>query len=138
MIDELAALGWLEGRLGLELWSYRPNGPLSARFQALAAERGATIVDGTDVVRELRWVKSPLERAAMREAARIADVGMVAARDALQPGVTELEVYGEMVARAGPRRRREHRHHAAGAVRLEDERRARALHPARAARRASP
>ena len=104
VVDELAALGWLGGTLGLELWSYRPNGPLSARFQALAAERGATIVDGTDIVRELRWVKSPLERRAMREAARIADIGMAAARDALQPGVTELEVYGEMVralARAG-------------------------------------
>ena len=56
------------------------------------------------MVRELRWVKSPLERAAMREAAAIADAGMRAARDALAPGVTELEVYGEMVralARAG-------------------------------------
>ena len=104
VVEELAALGWLEGTLGLELWSYRPNGPLSARFQALASDRGATIVDGTDVVRELRWVKSPLERAAMREAAVIADIGMRAARDALVPGVTELEVYGEMVralARAG-------------------------------------
>ena len=49
-------------------------------------------------MRELRWVKSPLERAAMREAAEIADTGMQAARDALAPGVTELEVYGEMVA----------------------------------------
>ncbi len=36
VVDELAALGWLDGTLGLELWSYRPNGPLSARFQALA------------------------------------------------------------------------------------------------------
>lgn len=98
VVDELAALGWLDGTLGLELWSYRPNGPLSARFQALAVAKGATIVDGTDVVRELRWVKSPLERAAMREAAQIADIGMRAARDALEVGVTELEVYGEMVA----------------------------------------
>ncbi len=104
VVDELAALGWLDDRLGLELWSYRPNGPLSARFQELAAGKGATIVDGTDIVRELRWVKSPLERAVMREAATIADAGMRAARDALAPGVTELEVYGEMVralARAG-------------------------------------
>jgi Xaa-Pro aminopeptidase len=98
VVDELASLGWLDGTLGLELWSYRPNGPLSTRFQVLAGEKGATIVDGTDVVRELRWVKSPLERAAMREAAVIADIGMRAARDALAPGVTELEVYGEMVA----------------------------------------
>jgi Xaa-Pro aminopeptidase len=97
VVDELAALGWLDGTLGLELWSYRPNGQLSAQFQALATARGATIVDGTDVVRELRWVKSPLERAALREAAVIADAGMRAARDALAPGVTELEVYGEMV-----------------------------------------
>ena len=40
VVDELAALGWLDGTLGLELWSYRPNGPLSARFQALADRQG--------------------------------------------------------------------------------------------------
>ena len=137
VVDELAALGWLDGTLGLELWSYRPNGPLSARFQALAAERGATIVDGTDVVRELRWVKSPLERAAMREAA--ADRRRRHARRPRRARARRDRARG--VRRDGRRARaggrREHRDHAAGPVRLEDERRARALHPARAARRAS-
>jgi Xaa-Pro aminopeptidase len=56
------------------------------------------------VLRELRWVKSPQEMAYIEQAARIADIGLSAAREALVPGGTELEVYGEMVramARAG-------------------------------------
>jgi Xaa-Pro dipeptidase len=58
---------------------------------------GATVVDGTDVVREVRWVKSPAEMACLTEAARIADIGLQAAADTIAPGVTELEVYGEIV-----------------------------------------
>ena len=45
VIDELAALGWLEGRLGLELWSYRPNGTCrrgSRRWPRSAARRSST------------------------------------------------------------------------------------------------
>ncbi len=102
--DELAQAGWLRGRVGLELWSYRPNRVLSEAFQIALEAHGARVVDATFLVREERWLKSPLELAAIREAATIADVGMTAARSAIQVGVTELEVYGELVralARAG-------------------------------------
>jgi Xaa-Pro aminopeptidase len=97
VVEELRREGWLRGTVGLELWSYRPNRPLSERFQGLLEEAGARVVDGTDLVREVRWLKSPLERACMREAASVADAGMRAARDALRVGATELEVYGELV-----------------------------------------
>ncbi len=62
------------------------------------------VTDGSDILREVRWVKSEAEIACLEKAARIADIGFEAARDAIRPGVTELEVYGEMIramARAG-------------------------------------
>jgi Xaa-Pro aminopeptidase len=104
IVAELQAEGWLAGTVGIEEWSYRPNGPLQARLRTAFETAGARVVDGTDVVREARWVKSPAEVACLREAARIADVGLEAARATIAPGVTELDVYGEIVramARAG-------------------------------------
>jgi Xaa-Pro aminopeptidase len=97
IVEELAREGWLVGRVGIELWSYRPNRPLSERFQGMLETAGATVVDGTDIVREVRWVKSPAEMACLTEAARIADIGLQTAANTIAPGVTELEVYGEIV-----------------------------------------
>jgi Xaa-Pro aminopeptidase len=94
---ELRALGWLAGTVGIEMWSYRPNRVISHRFEDAFAAAGAKVVDGTDVLRELRWVKSPAEMACIVEAGRIAEIGLLAARDAIRPGATELEVYGAMV-----------------------------------------
>ncbi|MEM9910389.1 MAG: Xaa-Pro peptidase family protein [Pseudomonadota bacterium] len=98
IIDELSAEGWLSsnGKVGLELHSYRPNPVISRRFEDAFAGAGMNVVDGTDLVRELRWIKSPAEIACMREAARITDIGLQAARDAIRPGVTELDVQAEM------------------------------------------
>jgi len=104
IIDELRAEGWLGGRVGLELHSHRPNPAVSQRFREAFEAADCRVVDGSDVLRELRWVKSPQEMAYIEQAGRIGDIGLAAARDAIRPGVTELEVYGEMVcamARAG-------------------------------------
>jgi Xaa-Pro aminopeptidase len=98
VVDELRAEGWLGGTVGLELWSYRPNRMVSEQFQAALERAECRVVDGTDVLREARAVKSPQELAYMETAARIADIGLAAARDTLRPGVTELEVYGELIA----------------------------------------
>ncbi len=100
IIEQLKKDGWLKGgtTVGLELWSYRPNRVLSERFEDKFTDAGARVVDGTEVLREVRWVKSPLELAAIEDAARVADAGLTAAKNAIRPGVMELEVYGEMVA----------------------------------------
>ncbi len=97
IVNELEAERWVPGRVGLEMWSYRPNRIVGERFQASFASAGCDVVDGTFLLREQRWLKSPAEIACIREAGRIADIGLAAARDALAPGVTELEVYGAMV-----------------------------------------
>jgi Xaa-Pro dipeptidase len=104
IVDELKAEGWLSGTVGMELYSYRPNPAISARFRSAFEGSGMTVDDGSDILREIRWVKSDQEIAYMEQAASITDIGMTAARDAIRPGVTELDVYGEMIhamAKAG-------------------------------------
>jgi Xaa-Pro dipeptidase len=104
IIDELAAAGWLGGTVGMELHSYRPNPAISARFGAAFETANTTVVDGSDILRELRWIKSPQEIAYIEQAAEIADVGVEAAKNTIRAGVTELEVYGEIIqamAKAG-------------------------------------
>src|SRR5215470_1431234 len=96
-VSELKAGGWLNGTVGMEFGSYRPNRLISQRLEALFQSAGAKIVDATELLREVRWIKSPAEVTCLEEAARIANIGMAAAKAALRPGETELAVYGEMV-----------------------------------------
>ena len=104
IMQELKAEGWLDGTVGLELHSYRPNPAISARFRAAFEDSGCKVTDGSDILREVRWIKSPQEIAYLEHAARITDIGLEAAKNAIRPGVTELDVYGEIVhamAKAG-------------------------------------
>ena len=99
--QELAALGWLRGTIGLETWSGRPNRAVSERFQGHLEGRGARVRDGSDVLREVRWLKSPAEMARLREAGRIGCAGLRAAAEAIAPGVMEVAVLGEALAAMG-------------------------------------
>ncbi|WP_433519564.1 M24 family metallopeptidase [Nonomuraea sp. CA-143628] len=106
VIGGLTDEGWLRAgtRVGLEMGSYRPNRNQSQEFQAAIESAGGIVSDATKLVRAARRVKSPQELAHVRTAQRIADIGMAAARAALAPGVTELDVYAEIVyamAKAG-------------------------------------
>ena len=100
MIDfitaELASAGWLSGTVGLEMFSYRPNRGHSEQFEASLQARGATVVDATAILRDVRRIKSPQELIYLREAGAIADIGMAAALNALTVGATELDVHAEM------------------------------------------
>jgi ectoine hydrolase len=65
----------------------------------------ARIVDCSKVVDWVRFVKSDLEIAVMREAAAIADAAIMRAAEVIQPGVREADVAAEIVAaqvRGGP------------------------------------
>lgn len=104
VVSELVVAGWLAGRIGLELWSSRPNRRYSEIFQAALEASGATVVDATYVVRSIRNIKSPQELAYTRTAQRIADAGMRAAMGYVRPGVTELDAAAEVtyaMAKAG-------------------------------------
>jgi Xaa-Pro aminopeptidase len=97
IMDELNSEGWLGGTVGMELYSYRPNPAISARFRAAFEAAGSSVTDGSDILREVRWLKSPQEITYLENAARITDIGIEAAKNTIRPGVTELDVYGEII-----------------------------------------
>jgi Xaa-Pro aminopeptidase len=104
MVSELAALGWVGSSVGLEHYSYRPNPADAAELRALFEGEGAIVVDGSDMVAGARLLKSPVEIEVVREAARIGDIGLRAGIDSIKAGITELDVYAEIIyamARAG-------------------------------------
>jgi Xaa-Pro aminopeptidase len=104
IVHELRDEGWLSGTVGLEFWSYRPNRAVSEMFQALLESNGCKVVDGSDILREIRLIKSERELECVEKAAEIAEIGMKAASESISPGMTELAVYGEIIramARAG-------------------------------------
>ena len=95
--DELKAEGWLKGRVGMEFWAMQPNRVIGEKMQGQFEAAGAEVVDASHVLREVRWVKSAAEVACLEESCRIATAGLSAARDVIRPGVTELEVQGEVI-----------------------------------------
>ena len=99
--SELQSAGWLGGTIGLEFWNSRPNRAISERFQAHLEGEGAEVVDGSDVLREVRWKKSPAEMARLREAGRIGCAGLRAAGQAIAPGTMEVAVLGELLGAMG-------------------------------------
>jgi Xaa-Pro aminopeptidase len=86
------------------MWAGRPSRGYSEAFQAALESKGARVVDATNVARSVRRIKSQREIAYVREAQRIADIGMRAAMAHVTAGVSELDVYAEMtyaMAKAG-------------------------------------
>jgi Xaa-Pro aminopeptidase len=104
VVRELKQQGWLSGRVAIEKHSYRPNPADSARMQTQFEREGCEVVDGTHLLAAARKLKSSLEIEAVREAARIGDIGLQAALDKIEVGMTELDVYAEIIyamAKAG-------------------------------------
>ena len=99
--DELAMKGWLRGTVGLEYWSYRPNRAVSERFQGHIEAHGGQVVDASDVLREVRWLKSADEMSCLREAGRVGRAGLRAAAGTIRPGAMELTVLGEVLGAMG-------------------------------------
>lgn len=96
-LGELAAEGWLGGRVGVEKWSSVPNRATSEILETALSERGCAVVDGSQVIRRLRRLKSKAELALIRRAAEICDAGLRALQAALTPGMSELEGWETLV-----------------------------------------
>jgi Xaa-Pro aminopeptidase len=94
---ELEAQGWLGGSTGLEHYCYVPNRAISQKIQGALERFDCRVVDATGVLLEARRLKSPAEIAYVKRAAEICDVGLRRVAEVLRPGVTELEVWGEMM-----------------------------------------
>jgi len=82
------------GRVAIEFQSYALPLGLGLRLtQALAPARAG---DATDLLGDLRLLKSATEMAYLREAARHASVGLETFRAALRPGITEIALAGRL------------------------------------------
>lgn len=104
IIGELKKRRWLKGTIGLEKWSHHPCTAASQRFQAALEKEGAKVVDASNIVFETRTIKSPQEIAYTRTAAAMADIGIKAGIDCIEPGISELDVCAEVeyaLAKAG-------------------------------------
>ncbi len=97
ILGELEAEGWLKGTVGLERYNYRQNPIIAGKYDNGFKSKGMKLTNASDMMNSVRHAKTSAEMTAMQEAAKIADIGMQAARDAISPGTTELEVYGSMI-----------------------------------------
>ncbi|MET4236170.1 Xaa-Pro dipeptidase [Bradyrhizobium sp. LA6.10] len=57
-------------------------------------QRGLEVIDGVIVSEEARLIKSPDEIACMRWAIGVAELGIAKMKEAMRPGVTELQLWG--------------------------------------------
>jgi Xaa-Pro aminopeptidase len=102
--EAIRARGWAKGRIALQPWCYGPHPTLLAAIGERLADATADgaeiaeIADGSTLVEDVRLIKSPREVAVMREAGRVADLAMAAARDAIQPGLRETDVDAALTA----------------------------------------
>jgi Xaa-Pro aminopeptidase len=82
------------GKVGIETQSYAvPHALGEAIARAIAP---AQLVDVTGIMGRPRLIKSPAELDYLREAGRHAQAGLEAARAALRPGMTEIELAGAL------------------------------------------
>jgi creatinase len=86
-----SAVGSLTGR-GRRLGVEGDHLTLQGRAKLEAFLAPAAVEDIAEAVMRQRLVKSPAEIALIREGARIADLGGAAIRDAIRPGVREIDV----------------------------------------------
>jgi Xaa-Pro aminopeptidase len=84
------------GRLAMELQSYALPFDLGRRLMGALAP--ARVEDGTELLGDLRLVKSASEMAHLRQASRHAAVGLEAFRGALRPGITEIALAARLEA----------------------------------------
>lgn len=95
--DILAERGLLRGtRIGIE----RKSHALLPYYHDLLREAlgEAELVDASELVTELRLIKSPAEIACMRQAGEVMDASVEAAWQALRPGVRECDVHAAVAA----------------------------------------
>lgn len=94
---EVKRRGWERARFAIELDSHFL--PAKRYIQIRAALPEAKFVDFSQVLWEMRLIKSAAEIAMMREASRIADAGMSAAIEAAAEGVSERECAASLYAK---------------------------------------
>jgi len=89
-IESLRDYGVTNGRIGMELGSPFLNAKNYLRFKDEFP--GATFVDCTGWVNDIRTIKSPAEIEYLRQSAAITDIGTKASLDVVRQGVSDQEI----------------------------------------------
>ncbi len=84
--------GWGKGRVAIQTWAYGPHPDLVRAIGKRFEGAGATVIEESDLIEDVRLYKSPREVEVMREAGEICKSAMAAAREAMKPGMMETEV----------------------------------------------
>lgn len=92
VVQELRSRGILGERIGVDRLD-------TVAFLALQ-DAGVRIVDASAALGEARAIKTADELTALREAARVCDIGIEALRTQLVPGVTENQLWGALLGTA--------------------------------------
>ena len=95
---EVIGRGWAKGKIAIQPRCYGPHPNHVRKIGAIWEEQGAEIADGSDLIEDVRVIKSPLEIEVMREAASIATGAMELARDSIQEGMRETELEAIIVS----------------------------------------
>jgi Xaa-Pro dipeptidase len=88
------SLGVMGSRVGMEVPGYYLHPHHYMRIKQLFGE--SLVAEATNLIHDLTLVKSPTELNYIREAARIADIGMTRFTTALVEGRSELEIAGDV------------------------------------------
>lgn len=94
LIEFLHDVGLANRAVGLELGGLLA--PSASKFRTRLSQ--ARFVDCTGAITWIRMVKSDLEISLMKEAAAIADAGIMRAAEVIRPGVREADAIAEIVA----------------------------------------
>jgi Xaa-Pro aminopeptidase len=86
--------GIQEGRVGLE-YTFLTQSMMAMMTHPHAKPEGVLVTDATHILSELRMVKELEEIECIRQTAKVAVAGMVAAVNSLRPGLTESQVAAE-------------------------------------------
>ena len=102
---EVKRRGWANGTIAMQPRCYGPHPDYLRAIGIVWQDAGVKIADGSDLIEDVRLIKSKREIAVVSEAADIATAAMVLARDSISVGMreTELEgiIVGEMMRRGG-------------------------------------
>lgn len=93
VIDFLLEAGLASGGIGLEIGNFTVDS--AEKFKARLPN--VRIVDFSQVITSIRSIKSDLEVAVMREAAAIADAGILRAAEVMTAGMLEADAIAEIV-----------------------------------------
>ena len=92
--DVLGKKGVTQGRIGIELQSYALPHALGAHLAA--ALTPMEIADATELLGDLRLIKSPAEMRYLERAAHFAAQGLRAVYENLQPGISEIALAAQI------------------------------------------